>query len=89
MSQPNATLYHGTSRELAPKICIDGLLGSHIWLARYIEDARMSGGPVVFAVDMTGLGVPDWEDPDKSDWQRCYHGDFIEPSRLKEMITND
>lgn len=75
-------LYHGTATKNVASILSQGLVGLHIWLARYEKDARTVGGLVVFAVNMDGLGSDDWDDQEKSDWQRCYHGGRIAPERL-------
>lgn len=82
--------YHGTKR--IEQVLQEGLIAGkadggcpHIWLARSCEDAARYG--TVVEVDVAGLGS--WPvDENGSDWQACYHGGDIEPSRLKEVPSD-
>ena len=73
-------VYHGTSPNNVEAILSQGLVGAHIWLARYEKDAYQFG-PVVFQVKMDEEHVWNEDDPACS-WQACYHGGHIPPERL-------
>ncbi len=73
-------VYHWTTREAADKILQEGFTTTHIYVCRQPEDWH---GEVCLALTMRE--ETDWENCNKSDWQRCLCSGE-RPIAIREML---